>query len=89
MNDLSQVCKEAGTAFIVDETHSGLSTGKGYFYYKGDADYVVFGKKTQVSGYFSRPESKQFSYGSGGETHKLMAFSIIDEVIQRDDLLNR
>jgi glutamate-1-semialdehyde aminotransferase len=43
---LSSVSRENEAAFIVDETSTGLSTGRGYFASKADADFVVFGKKT-------------------------------------------
>jgi len=73
MKELRSLTNDNGAALIIDETYTNCgATGKSFFAYQGDADYVVFGKKTQVSGFFSRPESKHASLTFGGDNLSLL-----------------
>jgi len=46
MQELVRIARESGAALIVDEQATGCgSTGTGFWQYKGQADYVVFGKR--------------------------------------------
>lgn len=68
MKELRGITQDSETALIVDETHTGCgATGKGFWAYTGPADYVVFGKKTQITGFFSTPSSKHHSVTFGGD----------------------
>lgn len=54
MKELVSISREAEAALIVDEQATGCgSTGAGFWQYSGKADFVVFGKRMQVNGYFS------------------------------------
>lgn len=68
LKELRSLTTDSETALIIDETNTNCgATGRGFFAYSGPADYVVFGKKTQISGFFSRPSSKQHSLSFGGD----------------------
>ena len=54
MGELSRIARESQAALIVDEQATCCgSTGAGFWQYDGPADYVVFGKRMQVNGFFS------------------------------------
>lgn len=54
MNELVSLARESDAALIVDEQGTGCgASGQGFWQYDGPADYVVFGKRMQVNGYFS------------------------------------
>jgi len=53
---LKSIAADFDAALVVDETSTGCgASGKGFWQYKGPtADYVTFGKRTQIAGYFSQ-----------------------------------
>lgn len=54
MTELVRIARDAEAALIVDEQSTCCgATGEGFWQYNGKADFVVFGKRMQVSGYFS------------------------------------
>ncbi len=74
---------------IVDETNTGCgATGKGFWQYQGQADFVVFGKRTQVSGFFSK-ECPEHNYHLGDSELKLKQFSVIKNVIESAGLIEQ
>ena len=90
MKELRGITQDTETALIVDETFTGCgATGKGFWAYQGPADYVVFGKKTQITGFFSTPASKHHSLSFGGDQYALKQFNVIKEVIKRDKLIEK
>jgi len=55
MNELARIARESDAALIVDEQATCCgSTGEGFWQSKAPADFVVFGKRMQVNGFFSR-----------------------------------
>ena len=47
MKELASLAKDNEAALIIDERNSGCgATGRGFWAYNGDSDYVVFGKRT-------------------------------------------
>jgi 4-aminobutyrate aminotransferase-like enzyme len=75
---------------IVDERNSGCgASGKGFWAYDGPSDYVVFGKRTQIEGYFSTHDSKKYALTSGGDQFKLLQFKAIKEVIDGQHLVKQ
>jgi 4-aminobutyrate aminotransferase-like enzyme len=73
LSELRSVTKDANAALIVDATETGCgATGKSFWGFTGEADYLVFGKRTQVEGFYSRPESKQASISIGGDHLRLL-----------------
>lgn len=55
LQSLYNIGQEFDTALVVDETNTGVfaSNSGRFFQYNGPADYVVFGGRTQLVGYFS------------------------------------
>ena len=55
LRELLKLAQEAEAALIVDEAGTGCgASGAGFWQSTGEADYVTFGRRTQVSGYFSK-----------------------------------
>jgi 4-aminobutyrate aminotransferase-like enzyme len=68
LTELRGVTADTDSALIVDATETGCgATGKGFWGFNGQADYLVFGKRTQVEGFFSTAESKHASISFGGD----------------------
>lgn len=77
IEQLGRLAKGYEAALIVDETNTGCAaSGKGFWQYSGPADYVVFGKRTQVSGFFSK-ECPSHNYHVGDSELKLHQFAVI------------
>ena len=54
MNELYRIARDSQAALIVDEQATCCgATGQGFWQYTGPADFVVFGKRMQVNGFFS------------------------------------
>ena len=54
MQELARIARESEAALIVDEQATCCgATGEGFWQSAVAADYVVFGKRMQVNGYFS------------------------------------
>ena len=63
MKRLSDVCKEIGALFIVDEAQTGVgATGKMWAYQHTEAepDMLAFGKKMQIGGMMAKDSVKEF-----------------------------
>lgn len=59
LNEISSLAKTHGTALIVDASDSGCGAhGKDFWGFNGHADYMIFGKRTFIEGFYSRPASK-------------------------------
>ena len=58
IDKLAGIADDFEAALVVDETGTGCgASGKGFWQYNGGkADYVSFGKRMQVSGFFSKQE---------------------------------
>lgn len=86
---LHTLAGENGAALIVDETNTGAgATGAGFWQHNGSADYVVFGKRTQVSGYFTS-EASYDTASVAGNLINLQRFNIIKNAIESEGLVNR
>ena len=73
LSELRSVTRDSESALIVDATETGCgATGKGFWGFNGESDYLVFGKRTQVEGFFSTPESKQSSISFGGDQLRIL-----------------
>ena len=62
------IAHENEALLLVDETNTGCgATGKGFWAYDGaEADYVTFGKRSIVTGYFSKEDIHAPSVHLGG-----------------------
>ena len=90
LSELISLTKENEAALIVDATETGCgATGKSFWGFDGEADYLVFGKRTQVEGFYSTSESKHASISFGGDQLRLLQFQVIDEIISRDNLISK
>jgi 4-aminobutyrate aminotransferase/(S)-3-amino-2-methylpropionate transaminase len=82
IQQLKSLARDYDAALIVDETNSGCgASGQGFWQYSGPADFVVFGKRTQVSGFFSK-ECPEHNFHLGDSELKLRQFAVIHDVIQ-------
>ncbi len=90
LSELRSLTRDSEAALIVDATETGCgATGKNFWGFEGDADYLVFGKRTQVEGFYSTPDSKQASISFGGDQLRLLQFQVIDDVIRNDHLIQK
>lgn len=56
LNELRSIARDSESALIVDATEAACgANGKNFWGFNGQADYVVFGKRTFVEGFYSRP----------------------------------
>lgn len=75
---------------IVDATETGAcATGKSFWGFEGEADYLVFGKRTQADGFYSTVDSKAHSISFGGDQLRLLQFQVIDDVIRKENLIQK
>jgi 4-aminobutyrate aminotransferase-like enzyme len=90
LSELRGVTRDSESALIVDATETGCgATGKGFWGFNGQSDYLVFGKRTQVEGFFSTPESKQSSISFGGDQLRILQFETISDIIQKEGLVHK
>lgn len=90
LRELRSVTQDSETALIVDATETGCgATGKSFWGFNGSADYLVFGKRTQVEGFYSRPQSKSAAVALGGDHLRLLQFQVINEVMTKDRLIDK
>ena len=87
ISQLHSLARDYDAALIVDEQNTGCgASGQGFWQYSGPADFVAFGKRTQVSGYFSA-HSEESNYHVGDSELKLAQFSVIKNAIEKDGLI--
>lgn len=90
MRELARLARESDAALIVDEQATGCgASGKGFWQYSGSADYVVFGKRMQVSGYFSAERDGSRDVGLAGSQLGLRQFAIIKDHINQRNLIEQ
>ena len=101
MKRLSDVCKEIGALFIVDEVQTGVgATGKMWAYQHTDAepDMLAFGKKMQIGGMMAKDSVKEFDdnpFHTSSRINSTFGGNLIDmvrcamqlEIIERDGLV--
>lgn len=73
MSALRSIADDFEAALIVDETSTNCgASGQGFWQSIVKADYVVFGKRMQVSGYFHKE-----GLGLGGSENDAKLFKVI------------
>ena len=88
MNDLASLARENDAALVVDETNTCCgASGKGFWQYNGNADYVAFGKRMQVSGFFSDQKAGRRDLNLADNMLGLQTFKTISEIIAKKDLV--
>lgn len=89
IHQLHRLAHDYEAALIVDETNTGCgASGKGFWQYQGPADFVVFGKRMQVSGFFSK-ECPEHNFHLGDSELKLKQFAVIKNVIETQGLIEQ
>ena len=89
MSELVRISREAQAALIVDEQSTCCgATGAGFWQYNGPADYVVFGKRMQVSGFFSAQRNGNRDVNLAGAQIGLNQFKIIKEHLDNRNLID-
>lgn len=90
LSELRRVTKDNEAALIVDASETGCgATGKSFWGFTGETDYLVFGKRTQVEGFYSRPSSKAASISFGTDQLRLLQFQVINQVMVQESLIKR
>lgn len=92
LKELRSVTKDNEAALIVDATETGAgATGKSFWGFPAvaDPDYLVFGKRTQVEGFFSSADSKSATVSIGGDHLRLLQFATIQENMVKERLLEK
>ena len=101
MKRLSDVCKEIGALFIVDEVQTGVgATGKMWAYQHTEAepDMLAFGKKMQIGGMMAKDSVKEFEdnpFQTSSRINSTFGGNLIDmvrcamqlDIIERDGLV--
>ena len=82
---LKSIAADFDAALVVDETSTCCgASGKGFWQYQGPAaDYVAFGKRTQVAGFYSQTPGVNL----GGCENDVLLFKAIQQGIAEDNLL--
>lgn len=94
--ELSKIAKEFNSALIIDETFSGFgATGLLWAHEHFDIhpDILVYGGKTQISGYFMKPEFRppqiyQVANTWCGDALKLEQLKFVRSIIESNDLIS-
>lgn len=90
LNELTSLAREAEAALIIDEAGSGCgASGEGFWQFTGKADYVTFGKRTQVSGFFSKEEDGTATYSLSGSRLALLQFATIAKQVEQRKLVEQ
>lgn len=84
IRDLHSIAKDFEAALVVDETSTCcFASGSGHFWqYYGSADYVTFGKRTQVAGFYSDGNHIRVA----GNENDVNLFGAIVETINSEQL---
>lgn len=88
MNELARIARDSQAALIVDEQSTCCgATGAGFWQYQGPADYVVFGKRMQVSGYFSSQRDGSRDVNLAGSQLGINQFKVIKDHMDNRKLI--
>lgn len=83
---LYKVVNDGGAALVVDEINTGCgASGVGFWQYDGPADYVTFGKRMQLAGFFTSEDDDHIHLG--GNMLALSRFNVIKSVMDSDGLI--
>ena len=86
---LHRLGAENEAALIVDETSTGCgASGQGFWQYNGPADYVTFGKRTQVAG-FMAADTEQVPESVGGSAMAIKQWGVVKSVLEKENLVDR
>jgi len=89
MNELGSIARESEAALIVDEQATCCgATGEGFWQSGAKADYVVFGKRMQVNGYFSAEADGSRDVNLAGAQLGLRQFAVIKEHIEARNVID-
>ena len=87
MGDLASLARENDAALVVDETNTCCgASGKGFWQHSGSADYVAFGKRMQVAGFFSDQKAGRRDLNLADNMLGLQTFQTISQVLKERDL---
>ena len=90
LSELSRIARESDAALIVDEQGTGCgATGQGFWQSSAPADIVVFGKRTQVAGFFSREADGSRDVNLAGSQLGLRQFEIIKQTVEQKALIEQ
>jgi L-lysine 6-transaminase len=84
---LRRICNDFESALVLDETNTCFgASGSGFWQHNSEADpdYLAFGKRTQVTGFFSKTEGDVL----GGYENDLKLFEAIHNTVESDGLID-
>ena len=89
MRELVGIARDSQAALIVDEQASCCgASGNGFWQYSGPADFVVFGKRMQLNGFFSAERDGTRDVNLAGAQLGLRQFSVIKEHMESRNLID-
>lgn len=78
MSQLYSITRDSETDLIVDDRNAcGGASGKGFWSYNGPCDYLIFGKRSQIEGYFSKSGLEEHATTIGADPLQLLKFRAI------------
>lgn len=88
ISQIGRIAHEHDALLVVDETNTGCgATGKGFWASDAsEADYVAFGKRTQVTGYYSNQGD---NVELGGQEHNVALMCEINKQLNEEKLIER
>ena len=90
MRELATLAREHDAALVIDETNTCCgASGRGFWQHNGSADYVAFGKRMQVTGYFSDQKPGCRDLNLADNMLGLHTFKTISDLMKNRDLLSR
>lgn len=90
MSELVRISRESEAALVIDEQASGCgASGQGFWQYNGPADYVVFGKRMQVNGFFSAEADGSRDVNLAGAQLGLRQFAVIKSEMYAKNLIEK
>jgi len=86
ISSLYKIAGEFDAALVVDETSTCCgASGKGFFQYQGQADFVAFGKRMQATGFFSNSAG----FKLGGNENDVKLFKVVKQGMDEDQLISQ
>lgn len=91
IDELGKLAREAGAAMVIDATSTNAgASGKNFWGVNADtADYLVFGRRSYVEGFYCRPQAKYAAITFGGDYLRMLQFKVLKETIEKERLIEK
>jgi len=76
---------------VIDATSTNAgASGKSFWGVNADtADYLVFGRRSYVEGFYCRPQAKYAAITFGGDYLRMLQFKVLKETIEKERLIEK